>query len=284
MKKSKQTFSGCGTAYEKADIVLLGNPFDPISSARTGSGFAPDVIRRASLEMDTYSFYQNRDLQDCAVCDLGNTEVSGLSNDRMFRLVAHETHDILSDRKIPVLLGGHPLITLGAVRGLCQKYPKMNLIQFGAHACLKEPSADAVLSRCVMRSCYELLGEGRIHQFCVRSGSREEFSFAARHTDIHPLGFEWLQPTIDRIRQKNVPIYLSLNLDCLDPSLFPAAENPVCSGVTFLQLLEAIRRVCAGPVVGADVTGLLPPFDQSGACACTAGLVLRELLLAMSRS
>ena len=285
MKKIPELFSNCSTTYEKANIILFGNPFDAVGGVRTGAAFAPDTIRRSSLEIDTYSFYQNRDLKDYAICDLGNTETSGMSHEGMLKLVETETHNIIVDGKIPVLLGGHPLTTLGSVRALYQEYPRMNIIYFGSHASLKEKNAEnTILSQRVMKECYELIGEYRIHQFCVRSGSKAEFKFAAKHVDIHPLGFEWLQPTVDQTKQKNIPIYLSLNLDCLDPALFPAVENPVANGISFLQLVEAIQRVCTGNVVGADITGLLPSFDHSGACAYTASLIIRELLLALSRT
>ena len=282
MIKSEVLFSCCTAPYSKAQLVLFGAPYDAPGCIRPGAGLGPAAVRHASLQTDSYSFYQNRDLGDCAICDAGDAQVCGVGEDAMLASVEQEVRSLLSDGKIPVMLGGHPAVTLGSIRALSQRYPRLNLVQFGACTALRDGEGSRS-SQTVMRRCYELLGEEKIHQFCVRSGTREEFQFATRHTQIHPLGFEWLQPSVDAIRQNRVPVYLSLNFDCLDPSLFPAVENPVANGVSFKSLLEAIRRVSRGWVVGADVVGLIPALDHGGACAQTAAQIIRELLLSLSR-
>jgi agmatinase len=133
----------------------------------------------------------------------------------------------------------------------------------------------------VIRRCHDLLGDGRIHQFCIRSGEREEFRFAAEHTDFHPFTFEGLEETVGALREQKVPVYFTIDLDCLDPSAFPGTGTPEAGGVSFLQLLNAIRTVCTANVVGADVNELAPSLDASGVSTATACKVLRELLLAL---
>ena len=128
-----------------------------------------------------------------------------------------------------------------------------------------------------------LLGDGRIHQFCIRSGEREEFRFAAQHTDFHPLSFDGLEETVRELKEKNVPVYFTIDLDCLDPAAFPGTGTPEAGGVTFLELLEAIRMVAQANVVGADVNELAPMLDASGVSTATACKVLRELLLAIAK-
>jgi agmatinase len=128
-----------------------------------------------------------------------------------------------------------------------------------------------------------LIGDGRIHQFCIRSGEREEFRFASEHTDFHPFNFDGLEETIDLLREKAVPVYFTIDMDCLDCSVFPGTGTPEAGGVSFMQLLKAIQTVCKANIVGADVNELAPMLDASGASTATACKVLRELLLALCK-
>ena len=156
-------------------------------------------------------------------------------------------------------------MTLAAVRAVAAKYPDLHIMHFDAHADLRDDYLGARLSHaCVLRRCHDLLGDGRIHQFCIRSGEREEFRFAAQHTDFHPLSFDGLEETVRELKEKNVPIYFTIDLDCLDPAVFPGTGTPEAGGVTFLELLEAIRTVAQANVVGADVNELAPMLDASG--------------------
>ena len=130
---------------------------------------------------------------------------------------------------------------------------------------------------------FSILGDGRIHQFCIRSGEREEFRFAKEHTDFHPFTFDGLKETVRELKEKKVPVYFTIDLDCLDPSAFPGTGTPEAGGVTFLELLEAIQTVSQTKVVGADVNELAPMLDVSGVSTATACKVLRELLLAIAK-
>src|SRR5699024_8818275 len=122
---------------------------------------------------------------------------------------------------------------------------------------------------CVMRRCHDLLGDGRIHQFCIRSGEREEFEFAKIHTDIHPFGFDGLPELINHLRESSIPVYFTIDLDCLDPSVFPGTGTPEAGGVTFMHLLSAILTACQSRIVGADINELAPMLDQSGVSTAT---------------
>ena len=176
------------------------------------------------------------------------------------------------------------MVTLAAVRAVAAKYPDLHIIHFDAHVDLRDDYLGARLSHaCVLRRCHDLLGDVRIHQFCIRSGEREEFRFAAQHTDFHPLSFDGLEETVRELKEKNVPIYFTIDLDWLDPAVFPGTGTPEAGGVTFLKLLEAIRTVAQANVVGADVNELAPMLDASGVSTATACKVLRELLLAIAK-
>ena len=123
----------------------------------------------------------------------------------------------------------------------------------------------------------------RIHQFCIRSGERTEFEFAGQHTDMHPFGFDGLAETVEQLKDSEVPVYVTIDLDCLDPSIFPGTGTPEAGGVSFMQLYQAIIEVCKTNVVAADINELAPMLDPTGVSTATACKVLRELLLALNR-
>ena len=126
-----------------------------------------------------------------------------------------------------------------------------------------------------------MIGDGRIHQFCIRSGEREEFRFAKEHTDMHLLSLDGLAERVSALKASGTPVYFTIDLDCLDPSVFPGTGTPEAGGITFLQLLDAMRTVAQCNIVGADVNELAPMLDPTGVSTATACKVLRELLLAL---
>nr|WP_296099384.1 agmatinase [uncultured Mediterraneibacter sp.] len=279
-----ETFIGCESSFEEASIVLYGAPFDSTTSFRPGARFGPSAMRHESFGLETYSPYQDRDLMDISVFDSGDLELCFGSSEMALADIQKRAEEILEADKFPLLLGGEHLVTLAAVRAVAAKYPDLHIIHFDAHADLRDDYLGARLSHaCVLRRCHDLLGDGRIHQFCIRSGEREEFRFAAQHTDFHPLSFDGLEETVRELKEKNVPIYFTIDLDCLDPAAFPGTGTPEAGGVTFLELLEAIRTVAQANVVGADVNELAPMLDASGVSTATACKVLRELLLAIAK-
>lgn len=279
-----ETFIGCESSFEEASIVLYGAPFDSTTSFRPGARFGPAAMRHESFGLETYSPYQDRDLMDISVFDSGDLELCFGSSEMALSDIQKRAEEILKADKFPLLLGGEHLVTLAAVRAVAAKYPDLHIIHFDAHADLRDDYLGARLSHaCVLRRCHDLLGDGRIHQFCIRSGEREEFRFAAQHTDFHPLSFEGLEETVRELKEKNVPIYFTIDLDCLDPAVLPGTGTPEAGGVTFLELLEAIRTVAQANVVGADVNELAPMLDASGVSTATACKVLRELLLAIAK-
>ena len=279
-----ETFIGCESSFEEASIVLYGAPFDSTTSFRPGARFGPAAMRQESFGLETYSPYQDRDLMDIRVFDSGDLELCFGSSEMALADIQKRAEEILEADKFPLLLGGEHLVTLAAVRAVSAKYPDLHIIHFDAHADLRDDYLGARLSHaCVLRRCHDLLGDGRIHQFCIRSGEREEFRFAAQHTDFHPLSFDGLEETVRELKEKNVPIYFTIDLDCLDPAAFPGTGTPEAGGVTFLELLEAIRMVAQANVVGADVNELAPMLDASGVSTATACKVLRELLLAIAK-
>ena len=279
-----ETFIGCESSFEEASVVLYGAPFDSTTSFRPGARFGPSAMRHESFGLETYSPYQDKDIMDIRVFDSGDLELCFGSSEMALSDIEKRAEEILNAEKFPLLLGGEHLVTLGAVRAVAAKYPELHIIHFDAHADLRDDYLGAKLSHaCVLRRCHEILGDGHIHQFCIRSGEREEFQFARKHTDFHPFTFEGLKETVRELKEKQVPVYFTIDLDCLDPSVFPGTGTPEAGGVSFMELLEAIRMVSQANVVGADVNELAPMLDASGVSTATACKVLRELLLAIAK-
>lgn len=282
LNKNIETFLGCDCDYQDADIVLFGAPFDSTTSYRPGARFGSRAIRAESYGLETYSPYQDKDLSDYRVFDSGELELCFGSSEAALSDVQARTETILNDGKRPVMLGGEHLLTLGAVQALLERYPDLCIIHFDAHTDLREDYLGAPLSHaCVIRRCWELLGDGRIWQFGIRSGERAEFQWAKDHTFLRAFDFEGLSQAVQAIGSR--PVYFTLDLDVLDPAFFCGTGTPEAGGVSFLALLGAIRTVCAANVVGCDVMELAPPLDQSGASTALACKIVRELLLALSK-
>ena len=283
MNQNVETFIGCEGTYEDSHIVLFGAPFDSTTSFRPGARFGSAAMRHESFGLETYSPYQDKDLTDYQIFDSGDIELCFGSAESALSDIEARAQEILDDGKFPLLLGGEHLVTLGSVRAAAKKYPDLHIIHFDAHADLRQDYLGAKLSHaCVLRRCHDILGDGRIHQFCIRSGDREEFRFAQSHTDMHKFSFEGLEQVLEELISQNTPIYFTIDLDCLDCSVFPGTGTPEAGGVTFLQLIQAIFKVSKAHVVAADVNELAPMLDASGMSTATACKVLRELLLSLA--
>lgn len=282
MERNVETFIGCDAEYEEAKMVLFGAPFDSTTSFRPGARFGSAAIRHESFGLETYSPYQDEDLSDYKVFDSGDLELCFGDSVRAVADITDRADQILSDGKIPLMIGGEHLVTLGAVRAAMKKYPNLHIIHFDAHADLREDYLGMQLSHaCVLRRCHELVGDGRIHQFCIRSGERSEFEFAKMHTDMHKFDFSGLEELVVSLRRERIPVYFTIDLDCLDPSVFPGTGTPEAGGVSFKELLDAILVVTGCNVVAADVNELAPMLDASGASTAVACKVVRELMLAV---
>lgn len=280
MQKNVETFIGCDAEYDDASLVLFGAPFDSTTSYRPGTRYGSSAIRHESFGLETYSPYQDEDLTDYRIFDAGDLELCFGSSESALADIEALAAEILQSNKLPLLLGGEHLVTLGSFRAALKKYPDLHIIHFDAHTDLRDDYLGAKLSHaCVIRRCHDLIGDGRIHQFCIRSGEREEFRFAAEHTDLHKFDFSGLEKTIERLGDS--PVYFTIDLDCLDPSAFPGTGTPEAGGVSFLELLAAIETVCRANVIAADVNELSPMLDTSGASTALACKVVRELMLCL---
>ena len=282
LEQNIETFIGCDASYEEAEMVIFGAPFDSTTSYRPGARFGSSAIRHESFGLETYSPYQDEELTDYTVFDSGDLELCFGSSKEALKDIEERTDIILNDGKFPLMIGGEHLVTLGAVRGVLKKHPDLHIIHFDAHADLRQEYLGMELSHaCVLRRCHDLIGDGRIHQFCIRSGEKAEFDFAKEHTDMHRFSFDGLEDLVERLRKEQVPVYFTIDLDCLDPSCFPGTGTPEAGGVSFRELLQAILLVARTNVVAADVNELAPMLDASGASTAMACKVVRELMISL---
>ncbi|EFR40215.1 agmatinase [Selenomonas sp. oral taxon 137 str. F0430] len=276
-----ETFLGCDAAYEEGHIVLFGAPFDSTTSYRPGTRFASRTMRAESYGLETYSPYQDLDLEDARVFDGGDLELPFGDTARALGMIRDFTTEVLTDGKLPFLIGGEHLVSLPAIEAAAEKYSDLAVIHFDAHTDLRDEYLGNRLSHAtVIRRVWDILGDGRIHQFGIRSGERAEWEWArAGHTNLRPFTFAGLSDAVAAVKGR--PVYLTIDLDVLDPSVFPGTGTPEAGGVNFIELMKAALSVIHGcRIVACDMVELSPPLDASGASTATALKLLREMLLA----
>lgn len=279
--KNIETFLGCDSAYDDAEIVVFGAPFDSTTSFRPGTRFASSVMRRESYGLEMYSPYLDKDMENAYVFDGGDLELCFGDISGALTQIEEYAAEVLADGKIPLMIGGEHLVTLGALRAAAKKYPDLYIVHFDAHTDLRDDYLGQKLSHAtVMRRAWDIVGDGHIFQFGIRSGDRTEFEWAREHVFMNKFDFSDIDSVVEKLRGKNV--YFSLDLDVLDPSVFPGTGTPEAGGVSFMELLQAMYRVAKLHIVGCDINELCPVYDQSGASTAVACKVLRELILSLS--
>ncbi|MCL2047819.1 MAG: agmatinase [Defluviitaleaceae bacterium] len=266
-------FMGCECPLETAEIVLFSAPFDSTTSFRPGTRFAGASIRQNSHGIESYSPYQEKDLFDLRVHDAGELELPFGNTERALRMI----EEFVRADKIPFMLGGEHLVTLGAVRAMAKKFPDLHILHFDAHADLRDDYLGERLSHAtVMRRIWEIVGDGRIFQCGIRSGDVSEFEFAASHTTMNKFNLHEMRKYVEIL--KGAPVYFSLDLDVLDPSIFSGTGTPEPGGCSFAELHEAVLLLQNLNIVGCDVVELSPHYDQSGVSSVVACKIIREML------
>ena len=285
MEAQTNQFIGCDKTFEEAKVVLFGAPYDSTTSFRPGTRFGPNAMRMESFGIETYSMLCDRDLVDeTSVFDSGDIELPFGNQEKTLAMIEERAAEILTVDKIPFLLGGEHLVTLGSVRAVAKKYPNLHILHFDAHADLREDYLGNPLSHaCVLRRCHDLLGDNRIFQFGIRSGTREERQFMRDgHVTTELFSDTTLDAVISKLAANSVPVYLTVDMDVLDPSEFPGTGTQEAGGFRYPQLVEDIRKICSKlHVVALDNVELNPGLDPSGRSTALACKFLREELLSL---
>lgn len=280
--EARPRFLCADSLFESARVVLLGCPFDETVSFRRGARSGPGAMREASDCLETYSPHLDKDLSDAALCDPGDVAFTSGDTEAVLASIRSQASRIFRSGKRPVFLGGEHLVSLPAVETALETFPGLAVFQWDAHADLREDYLGERLSHaCVMRRILELEGVGPLHQFGVRSGTREEFAWMRANDTMRPLTPEAVAAALQEAG--NLPVYLTLDVDVVNPGEMPGTGSPEPGGPGLNALIECIRVLGASGarIVGADVVELAPEWDPSGASAIAAAKIVRELALVM---
>lgn len=282
MNKNVLTFLACSAGYAEAETVLFGAPFDGTVSYRPGARFAPSAVRGESEGLETYSPYCGEDLTDRLLFDGGDLELPFGNPEKAVAQIERFALKLSDDGKKFLMIGGEHLVTLGAVKAVLRRHTDLHVIHFDAHTDLRDDYLGEKLSHAtVMRRIWDLTGDGRIHQFGIRSGERGEFEFAGAHTEIRKFDLNGFGETVEKLRGK--PVYITIDADVLDPSVFPGTGTPEPGGVSFSDLLSAVAQFGRLNVVGCDLTELSPHYDSSGCSTAVICKLAREVLLQITK-
>lgn len=275
----EQTFLSAKASWREAKAVILGCPYDGSASFRPGARFGPSAIRKTSWGIETYSPILNRDLTSCFIHDMGDLELPLGEKRICLDLIRKALRKILSSEKFPILLGGDHLITLPIVEELVANYPDLHLIHIDAHTDLREEYLGEALSHStVVRKVLDRLGNRRLFQIGIRSGTKEEFDLAKKLKTIITLDPVSLKSMVNHLKKR--PVYISLDLDVLDPGLCPGVGTPEPGGLTFKELISLLKVLKPLRVIGFDLVELTPDYDPSQISSVTASVILREMILA----
>jgi agmatinase len=210
---------------------------------------------------------------------MGDLELALGDKKEAFHWIGKALQEILRSRKFPILLGGDHLITLPVIEEVLRVYPDLRLVHIDAHADLREDYLGETLSHStVMRKILTVLDRRRLFQIGIRSGTEEEFQWAKKIRSIVSLKEPSLRNLVKRLRGK--PVYLSLDLDVIDPSLLPGVGTPEPGGLTFREFLSLLKSLQPLNVIGFDIVELTPDYDPTQISSVTASVILREMILA----
>ncbi|MGI2296412.1 agmatinase [Paenibacillus sp. GXUN7292] len=280
-KYSGNVFILSSENYEASKAVIYGMPMDFTVSFRPGSRFGPPRIREVSIGLEEYSPYLDRSLEDIEYFDAGDLLLPFGNPARSLDIIGEFVKGVLEDGKMPVGLGGEHLVSWPIFREVYAKYPDLAIIHFDAHADLRESYEGEPLSHSTpLRKAAELMGGKNIYQFGIRSGSREEWQYARENINFHP--FEVLEPLKKVLPElAGRPVYLTIDIDVLDPSAAPGTGTAEAGGITSKELIEAVHAIARSEanVVGCDLVEVAPAYDPTEQTQIVASKVIREMLL-----
>jgi agmatinase len=277
-------FGGIQSPFEKAKYVVFGVPFDVTSTYRTGARFGPNAIRQASLNIETYSFRTGVDVEDLALHDLGDLHAS-TSPKRTVDMLKLVVADLLAAKKMPIGIGGEHTITLGIMKGLGVKAEKTALVSFDAHLDLRKEFMGLTLSHTTfMRVINEEVKPAKIIEVGTRAVCKEELAYAEQSGidffTSQQIRREGVVQIIQNLKEELEPyenVYLTIDMDVLDPAFAPAVQNPEPEGIETHALLDIVCALCDKRVIGFDVVEVAPSYDQ-GISAVAAAKVIFQML------
>ncbi|ALC86590.1 agmatinase [Bacillus sp. FJAT-22090] len=268
--------------YEEAQAVIYGMPMDWTVSYRPGSRFGPQRIREVSIGLEEYSPYLDRELEDVNYFDAGDIPLPFGNASKSLDLIAGFIRQLLQDGKIPVGMGGEHLVSWPVMKTVADKYDNLAIIHMDAHTDLREQYEGEPLSHSTpIRKIAEHIGPKNVYSFGIRSGMKEEFDWA-KENGMHIAKFEVLEPLKEVLPTlEGRPVYVTIDIDVLDPAHAPGTGTVDCGGITSRELLASIHAIANSGVnvVGFDLVEVAPIYDSSEQTANTASKLLREMIL-----
>ncbi|MFJ7831559.1 agmatinase [Peribacillus sp. NPDC097284] len=268
--------------FEESEAVLYGMPMDWTVSFRPGSRFGPTRIREVSIGLEEYSPYLDRELEEVKFYDAGDIPLPFGNPQRSIDMIEEFVDGVLDAGKFPLGMGGEHLVTWPVIKAMFKKYPDMAIIHMDAHTDLREDYEGEPLSHAsIIRKSAELIGPSNVYSFGIRSGLKEEFQWA-RENGMHISKFEVLEPLKEVLPQlAGRPVYVTIDIDVLDPAHAPGTGTVDCGGITSKELLASIHEIARSEVnvVGCDLVELAPIYDPSEQTANTASKLIREMIL-----
>ncbi|MGZ9697908.1 agmatinase [Bacillus safensis] len=279
---SGKVFIGSHPTWEDAKVILYGMPMDWTVSYRPGSRFGPNRIREVSIGLEEYSPYLDRELHEVPFFDAGDIPLPFGNAQKSLDLIEEYVDSILEKGKFPLGMGGEHLVSWPVFRAMYKKYPDLAIIQMDAHTDLREEYEGEPLSHSTpIRKVAGLIGAENVFSFGIRSGMKEEFEWA-KEAGMHISKFEVLEPLKQVLpKLKGRPVYVTIDIDVLDPAHAPGTGTVDAGGITSKELLASIHAIAGSDVqvVGADLVEVAPVYDHSDQTANTASKLLREMLL-----
>ena len=274
-------FIGSTEKYNQAGIVIIGAPMDFTVSFRPGTRQGPQRIRQVSHGLEEYSVDLDLDLADCSYYDAGDVILPFGAVQESLRRIGLVTAEILAGGKFPLVLGGEHLISYASIKEVAGAHPGLVVLHFDAHTDLRDEYFGERLSHAtVMRRVEELIGGKNLYQFGIRSGTREEFDFARKNCNIFV--DKVVEPLIEILPQiKGRPVYVSLDIDVVDPAYAPGTGTPEPGGCTVREIMRAVHLLGGLDVVGFDLVEVSPLYDPSERTALLAAKIVRETILTL---
>jgi len=278
---SGNIFIGAQQDYEKAQAVLYGMPMDFTVSFRPGSRFGPGRIREVSIGLEEYSPYVDRHLEEINYFDAGDIPLPFGNPGRSLEMIAEYVRGLLNDGKMPVGMGGEHLVSWPIIQEMYKKYPDLVLFHFDAHTDLRDEYEGEPLSHStpIKKAC-ELIGGKNVYSFGIRSGMREEFYWAKENMNLFKFDvLEPLKKVLPTIGSR--PVYLTIDIDVLDPSAAPGTGTAEAGGITSKELLASIHAIGEAGIniVGCDLVEVAPAYDPTEQTQIVASKIIREMLL-----
>ncbi len=264
--------------YKEAKWIMIGMPFDSTCSNRPGTRFASNEIRYASYGLEEYSPILKKELSQSSFYDAGDLDLPFGNPENALTIIKNCANDIINDDKFVFGIGGEHLVSLPLIQAAHKKYPDMLLVHFDAHADLRQEYLGQKYSHAsVIRRALDDIPTSKLMQIGIRSGEKDEFLFMLENNTLCQTNDEIIKKLNEY--DTNIPVYLTIDLDIMDPSIFPGTGTPEPGGISFNELINKLLLFKNKNVIGIDVVELSPHYDMSGVSTATAAKVIRELLI-----